>query len=432
MIPEPIITFVGVTTTLVATLTIAIPIVKAFIGTIKTLIAVVKGAALIMGGPLTIAIAALVAATGLAIHQVVKHKKAQKEFNDLLKTDSKETINKQIELLEEKIKKEKESTSMVSGLGVAEVANTQKYKDQIVQLKERLKFLEMTREEQLKAQGFTDKDIEDMNKEDQLTAFLNQNTKKPLGPRKFDAKAGEEAANSIKLIKRRIQLKQTEDETDRDLLDLQFQHTDKIREALNIEDETLRIQKLELLNKEFMIDKQDILNSKLKDSVSIGKELGDTLEQGLVENIKGAINGTQTFGQAMTNVLNRLKDKLLDRALSNAFSGIGDAIFGGEKGGGLLGGLLGGIFGKRATGGAVKAGKSFIVGEKGPEIFTPNSSGMISPNSSLGAVSINVNVDASGTEVQGSDSKGNELGQQIAIAIQSELIKQKRVGGLLS
>ena len=432
MIPEPIITFVGVTTTLVATLTIAIPIVKAFIGTIKTLIAVVKGAALIMGGPLTIAIAALVAATGLAIHQVVKHKKAQKEFNDLLKTDSKETINKQIELLEEKIKKEKESTSMVSGLGVAEVANTQKYKDQIVQLKERLKFLEMTREEQLKAQGFTDKDIEDMNKEDQLTAFLNQNTKKPLGPRKFDAKAGEEAANSIKLIKRRIQLKQTEDETDRDLLDLQFQHTDKIREALNIEDETRRIQKLELLNKEFMIDKQDILNSKLKDSVSIGKELGDTLEQGLVENIKGAINGTQTFGQAMTNVLNRLKDKLLDRALSNAFSGIGDAIFGGEKGGGLLGGLLGGIFGKRATGGAVKAGKSFIVGEKGPEIFTPNSSGMISPNSSLGAVSINVNVDASGTEVQGSDSKGNELGQQIAIAIQSELIKQKRVGGLLA
>ena len=49
-----------------------------------------------------------------------------------------------------------------------------------------------------------------------------------------------------------------------------------------------------------------------------------------------------------------------------------------------------------------------------------------------GSVNINVNVDASGSEVEGSDARGNELGQQIAIAIQSEIIKQKRSGGLLA
>ena len=37
-----------------------------------------------------------------------------------------------------------------------------------------------------------------------------------------------------------------------------------------------------------------------------------------------------------------------------------------------------------------------------------------------------------GSQVQGSDTRGNELGQQIAGAIQSEIIKQKRAGGLFS
>ena len=50
----------------------------------------------------------------------------------------------------------------------------------------------------------------------------------------------------------------------------------------------------------------------------------------------------------------------------------------------------------------------------------------------MGSVNINVNVDASGSEVEGSDTKGNELEQQIAIAIQSEIIKQKRSGRAFS
>ena len=95
--------------------------------------------------------------------------------------------------------------------------------------------------------------------------------------------------------------------------------------------------------------------------------------------------------------------------------------------------MLGGIFGKKAQGGPVTGGRSYIVGERGPEVFTPRGSGNITPNNQLGgSVNINVNVDASGSEVQGSDSKGNELGQQIAGAIQSEIIKQKRAGGLLA
>ena len=43
-----------------------------------------------------------------------------------------------------------------------------------------------------------------------------------------------------------------------------------------------------------------------------------------------------------------------------------------------------------------------------------------------------VNVDASGSSVEGSEQGGRELGTVLANAIQSELIKQKRPGGLLA
>jgi hypothetical protein len=42
-----------------------------------------------------------------------------------------------------------------------------------------------------------------------------------------------------------------------------------------------------------------------------------------------------------------------------------------------------------------------------------------------------VNVDASGSKVEGNDQQGNQLGRVIAAAVQQELIKQKRPGGLL-
>ena len=43
-----------------------------------------------------------------------------------------------------------------------------------------------------------------------------------------------------------------------------------------------------------------------------------------------------------------------------------------------------------------------------------------------------VNVDASGSSVEGDEEQGRELGRIISAAIQSELIKQKRPGGMLS
>ena len=51
--------------------------------------------------------------------------------------------------------------------------------------------------------------------------------------------------------------------------------------------------------------------------------------------------------------------------------------------GGKFGDFLGSIFG-RAQGGPVQGGTPYMVGEKGPELFVPNSSGQITPNNKLG------------------------------------------------
>jgi len=53
---------------------------------------------------------------------------------------------------------------------------------------------------------------------------------------------------------------------------------------------------------------------------------------------------------------------------------------------------LAGISGARASGGPVMAGGSYIVGERGPELFTPGTSGSITPNNAMGGANITVNV----------------------------------------
>ena len=143
--------------------------------------------------------------------------------------------------------------------------------------------------------------------------------------------------------------------------------------------------------------------------------IASTVETGLVDAIQGAINGTQTLGQVASSVFNKIQRSLLDYGVNSLLSNIP---------------VIGGLF--KAEGGPVKGGSSYIVGEKGPEMFTPGVSGMITPNHALGgSTNVVVNVDASGSAVSGDEREGRELGQVISAAVQSELIRQKRPGGLL-
>ena len=184
-------------------------------------------------------------------------------------------------------------------------------------------------------------------------------------------------------------------------------------------------------------------NLQLERSLQMQVELAQTIGQTFKDNFKDAILGAQSFGEAMRNVLNSIADKLLDMAFENAFSGgLFKTIFGGL--GSIFGGGLGDVQGSfmpsnpifrgaKATGGPVKGGSSYLVGEKGPEMFTPGVSGTITPNHALGgSVNVVVNVDASGSNVEGDEEQGRELGLLISAAVQSEIIQQQRPGGLLA
>ena len=140
--------------------------------------------------------------------------------------------------------------------------------------------------------------------------------------------------------------------------------------------------------------------------------------------IKGLITGANSLNDAFRNILNKMADAFLNIGL---FGNVAGTLTGGE---GLLGTLFGGLL---ATGGPAKAGKSYIVGEQGPELFTPSTSGMVTPNNAIGgSTNIVVNVDASGSNVEGDEDQGRELGRLISVAVQSELIQQQRPGGLLA
>ena len=74
-----------------------------------------------------------------------------------------------------------------------------------------------------------------------------------------------------------------------------------------------------------------------------------------------------------------------------------------------------------------------MVGERGPEMFVPNTGGRVVPNSDMkGSTNIVVNVDDSGSSVEGNEGDGRELGRLISVAVQSEIIQQQRPGGLLA
>lgn len=196
------------------------------------------------------------------------------------------------------------------------------------------------------------------------------------------------------------------------------------------------------------VEKQYELNAAVQQQQALADGIANTLGQGMASAFDGLITGAENWGESLRQIaagaLQDIAKQLLrifviEQAISaiktfltpfSASTPIG-------AGGGQVGrfGTLGPNYGipQRANGGPVMGGSPYIVGERGPELFVPGRTGMIMPNNQLGgSTNVTVNVDASGSSVQGSDQQAGQLGRAIAAAVQQELIKQKRPGGLLT
>ena len=149
-------------------------------------------------------------------------------------------------------------------------------------------------------------------------------------------------------------------------------------------------------------------------------EIGDNIATGVSDALHDAVMGTKSLGEAARNILQGIASDLLRLGINTFLKSTGIGIFSNLPG--------------FANGGRPPVGKPSVVGEKGPEIFVPSTAGTIIPNNKMGGTNTNivVNVDASGSNVEGDEEEGRALGRLIGAAIQAEIVNQKRPGGLLA
>lgn len=149
---------------------------------------------------------------------------------------------------------------------------------------------------------------------------------------------------------------------------------------------------------------------------------GDVLERGLTGAIRRGSLGFDDLKRVAMSAMSEIAAQSVQDLFSGQSGGGGGGI------GGLLnlGGLLGSVLGLpgRATGGPVSPGRGYVVGERGPELFVPTSSGSVVPNGG-GAqggrevrVSINVAAPVGGNAPQALQRSSRQVASAVRRALQ--------------
>jgi tape measure domain-containing protein len=206
------------------------------------------------------------------------------------------------------------------------------------------------------------------------------------------------------------------------------------------------------------IDEYKTKLTELQDPINMAQRGAQGIGDAFSSSFQGIITGTQTAQEALASFFQNIAKSFLDMAteiiaqmvIMYAFKQLLGLFGGGGSGIGAVGNFSGafsgtassfnpssfgmGLLPGRAKGGPVSSGQTYMVGERGPELFVPGRSGTIVANDKMGGGSTNVvvNVDAKGSSVEGNEQGANQLGRVISAAVQSELIKQQRPGGILA
>ena len=163
------------------------------------------------------------------------------------------------------------------------------------------------------------------------------------------------------------------------------------------------------------------------------KKIGKTIKQGVVDNLTKAIMGAQSLGEALGNVLRQAGSLFISFGLKQIFPFL-NANGNVYDQSGFVPFAKGGIVNKPTLFPFAKG--IGLMGEAGPEAIMPlrrGPSGRLGVEAAGGGVgNVVVNVDASGSAVQGDSNQADQLGKAIGATVQAELLKQKRPGGMLA
>jgi len=181
----------------------------------------------------------------------------------------------------------------------------------------------------------------------------------------------------------------------------------------------------------------------------LARGIAGVIGQGIGSAIDLLIDGTDNWGDSLRSIAaGVLKDIARQIAQTMVIAPIVNGLTKALSPGGFLGGLFGFANGgimtgdgpmplrKYAAGGIANSPQLAMFGEGSmPEAYVPLPDGRRIPvamKGGGGGTNVVVNVDATGSQVQGDAGRGEQLGRAISQAVQAELVKQKRPGGLLA
>ena len=276
-------------------------------------------------------------------------------------------------------------------------------------------------------------EIEKINKLENVGLEERQNAAQATNDL-FDAKKGKAIGEALaKDLQTAIDLKEAQQDVLRPLEDQRRLLQGKLDG--NEKEVRLQLQIEEIMRSVDDLNEKDVenavrKNALLQEQIAIVEKLdqvyasiGESITSGIVDSLTAAVEGTKSLADIASQTLRQVSKILLQFGVQSALSGLG-----GDDGVGFFSKL----FPQRALGGNVSANKPYMVGERGPELFVPGAQGNVVPNNAMGGANVVVNVDASGSSAQGNGQQAKALGQAIGAAVQAELIKQKRPGGILS
>lgn len=152
--------------------------------------------------------------------------------------------------------------------------------------------------------------------------------------------------------------------------------------------------------------------------------------------VEFATTGKASFKEFASSVLKDLSAMLIKFSIFKAIGALFPGLTGFANGGIMTGdGPM--PLKTYARGGIANSPQLAMFGEGStPEAYVPLPDGRRIPVAMQGGgggnTTVNVSVDAKGTSVQGNAGQGEQLGRAISQAVQAELVKQKRPGGLLA
>jgi lambda family phage tail tape measure protein len=190
----------------------------------------------------------------------------------------------------------------------------------------------------------------------------------------------------------------------------------------------------------------DTFKQKLKDYKESVDDLRGQLADALINTFQGledkltqfVTTGKANFKDLARSILEDLARIAIRQAIIAPLVGGIGGIFGFARGGVMT---EGGPLPLRgyARGGIANSPQLALFGEGSqPEAYVPLPDGRRIPVAlqgtagAAGGANVTVNVDARGTDAQGNSDQSRQLGRVIAAAVQNELIKQRRPGGILA